>query len=92
MKEVKLKVFGKVQGVFYRDTVRKKALSLGLSGFARNEQDGSVTVVARGSENGLGELLKAAEQGSSKAQVAKMEVEWRECKESEDEPNSFEVI
>lgn len=92
MKEIKLKVLGKVQGVFYRDTIRKKALLLGLSGFAKNETDGSVTVLARGGEDSLKDLLKTAEEGSKGAQVEEVLVEWHEFEEVSDEPVKFDIL
>ncbi len=42
------RVFGNVQGVGFRPTLRRQALSLGLCGYARNMPDGSVEVVAEG--------------------------------------------
>ncbi|GAB6944023.1 SelD-related putative sulfur metabolism protein [Vulcanisaeta sp. JCM 14467] len=45
---VEAKVFGNVQGVGFRPTLRRQALSLGLTGYARNLSDGSVEVVVEG--------------------------------------------
>jgi acylphosphatase len=42
------RIEGRVQGVFYRANTQKLADQLGLTGFARNEEDGTVTVVACG--------------------------------------------
>ncbi len=78
MKEIKLVITGKVQGVFYRDTIKKRALELGLVGFAKNEADGSVTVVAQGERPALEELIKTAQIGSRSSQVAEIHPEWRE--------------
>ena len=47
-KTVKILVKGKVQGVFFRANVRKKALELGLVGYAKNLENGDVEVVAQG--------------------------------------------
>ena len=41
-------VSGKVQGVYYRDTVRRKALAQAISGWVRNLSDGRVEVMATG--------------------------------------------
>ena len=46
-------VQGNVQGVIYRFNTQKKALELGLKGYAKNLPDGSVEVVAEGSEEKL---------------------------------------
>ena len=45
---VRLRIRGRVQGVFYRDSTRREAQRLGLRGWVRNRSDGSVEVVALG--------------------------------------------
>ncbi len=50
-------VKGKVQGVFFRVSTRNKALELGLSGFVRNEADGSVYLEVEGEQKNTDELL-----------------------------------
>lgn len=49
-------VSGRVQGVGYRYFVLRHAEELGLAGFARNQADGSVEVLAEGEANALGKL------------------------------------
>jgi len=49
-------VHGRVQGVGYRYFVWRQAEALGVTGFARNRADGSVEVVAEGSEQALADL------------------------------------
>ena len=44
-----LKIFGRVQGVFFRASVRAKAEELGLAGWVENMPDGSVKITAEGS-------------------------------------------
>ena len=63
-------VSGRVQGVFFRASTRDKALSLGLSGYARNLADGRVEVVACGSGDALGELEAWLHEGPRMAQVS----------------------
>ena len=53
MKHLEIKIFGKVQGVFFRSSARQKAGELGLSGFAENLADGSVEIEAEGGESGF---------------------------------------
>lgn len=43
-----MKIFGRVQGVFFRDFVQRKAKELNLSGWVENEPDGTVQIVAEG--------------------------------------------
>jgi acylphosphatase len=50
-------LFGTVQGVFLRRTIAHHAKQLGLSGFVRNEKDGTVYIEAEGEKEKL-ELLK----------------------------------
>jgi acylphosphatase len=62
-------VQGRVQGVGYRYFVLREAANLGVSGFARNRPDGSVEVVAEGSDEVLGDLEERLRQGPAFAQV-----------------------
>ena len=57
MKSIKILVSGKVQGVFFRDGTRRKAMELGLNGYAKNLPDGDVEVVAQGNEDKINELV-----------------------------------
>ena len=50
MTRVHIVVLGKVQGVYFRQSTRQQALALGVSGWVRNRNDGSVEVVAEGPE------------------------------------------
>ena len=57
MLHYKIRVEGRVQGVFFRVSTQKEAQRLGLKGFVRNEPDGSVYIEAEGDENKLEQLL-----------------------------------
>ena len=63
MKRLHLVVSGKVQGVFYRDFVRREAEKLGVKGFVKNLGDGTVEVVAEGDETILKKLVAACKKG-----------------------------
>ena len=67
-------VSGRVQGVFYRDSTRREARALGLSGWVRNLFDGRVEVLACGSEQQLGVFAKWLEIGPEYAKVTNIEV------------------
>ncbi len=73
MAHLDIKVFGRVQGVFFRDSARMKAEELGLAGFARNEPDGSVYIEAEGEEDALKEFLAWCGKGPEFAKVTKVE-------------------
>ena len=88
MKRLHLIIHGKVQGVFFRDYVKKTADSLDLKGFVKNNSDGTVEVVAEGSEEKLKKLLDQCRQGSSSSKVDKTEDSWEEASASFD---SFEI-
>lgn len=62
-------VQGRVQGVGYRYFVMREAANLGVSGFARNRPDGTVEVVAEGSDDVLSDLEARLRQGPAFAQV-----------------------
>ncbi len=59
-----LRITGRVQGVSYR------ARTLGLSGWVRNESDGSVTALIQGPEEAIAALIRAAQDGPTAARVS----------------------
>lgn len=69
-------VRGYVQGVGYRYYVLQHARALGLTGFARNEPDDSVTVVAEGSSSLLTHLIDALRRGPEGADVQDVQTSW----------------
>lgn len=73
MKRIHLIIHGRVQGVFFRDYVRKEADKLGAVGFVRNLPDGTVEVIAEGAEDKLKKLSDACKRGSFLAKVEKVE-------------------
>ena len=71
-----IKVEGKVQGVWFRDSTMKKARSLGLSGTVKNLLDGSVAVEVEGEDNKkIEELISWLHKGPEKAEVTRVHVE-----------------
>lgn len=64
-----IKVTGTVQGVWFRDSTRRKALELGVAGFVRNEPDGSVYIEAEGEKEALDKLVAWCAVGPPKAEV-----------------------
>ncbi|HSD27746.1 MAG TPA: acylphosphatase [Vicinamibacteria bacterium] len=68
-------VEGRVQGVGYRYFVMRQADALGVSGYARNRADGSVEVVAEGSEAAMADFEARLRQGPSFAEVTSLERE-----------------
>ena len=70
MRAYAVTVKGLVQGVFFRASTKKKADELSLSGFVRNERDGSVYIEVEGDEPGLEEFLEWCRHGPPQASVA----------------------
>jgi acylphosphatase len=63
-------VEGRVQGVGYRAATLRRASELGLSGWVRNRDDGTVEVEAEGNLQALGELRLWCEKGPVAARVS----------------------
>ena len=72
-------VNGQVQGVFFRASAKEEAEKLGLVGWAKNEPDGSVKIVAEGEEEGLKKLVEWVKLGTKFSRIDKVEVEWGEA-------------
>jgi acylphosphatase len=68
-------VRGRVQGVFFRASARNEALHLGLTGYARNLDDGRVEAVARGDAAALDEFQRWLQRGPPAARVDEVLVE-----------------
>ncbi len=74
-----LRIYGQVQGVFFRASTESEARRLGLTGWVRNRPDGSVEVVAEGPKATLEELAAWCRHGPPRAQVDRLDVEWSEA-------------
>ena len=75
---LRARISGHVQGVGFRWFVSEQAHLLGCTGYTRNNADGTVDVVAEGSQALLEELLRRLQRGPAGAGVAGVEAEWRE--------------
>jgi acylphosphatase len=71
-------VWGVVQGVFFRGTCRRQALNHGLTGWVRNNPDGSVEAVFEGSSPDVEALIAWMRQGPRHAQVETTDVTMEE--------------
>jgi acylphosphatase len=63
-----------VQGVFFRDSTRRRAESIGVAGWVRNTPDGTVEAVFEGEPEAVAELVEFCRRGPGKAEVASVEV------------------
>lgn len=75
MQSVKLQVIGKVQGVSFRMSTLEKARSLNISGWVKNEPDGSVVIYAQGSSRSMSIFIEWCHQGPTFAKVQKVLIE-----------------
>ncbi len=73
-KAVRIRVTGKVQGVWFRAWTVDKATALGLDGWVRNRQDGTVEAVAVGAPNIVDQFVNACRKGPPAARVEMVEV------------------
>jgi acylphosphatase len=69
-----LLISGRVQGVWFRESMRQEAIKLGVTGWVRNVPDGRVEAVICGEQIILERLLKWTENGPPMAKVASVEV------------------
>ncbi len=73
-KRVHVVVSGRVQGVLYRDSVRRRADELGLSGWVRNMGDGRVEAVFEGEADAVKNAIAYAREGPPFARVSDVEL------------------
>jgi acylphosphatase len=72
-------VHGRVQGVFFRDSTRRVALEMDLTGMVRNLMDGTVKIIAEGPRTQLDRFVLWTHQGPSSAVVDNLDVEFDEA-------------
>jgi acylphosphatase len=75
-KRIEAAIYGRVQGVSFRYYTQREAIRLNLTGWVANESDGSVRVVAEGSEDSLKKLINFLHIGSPGAAVDKVNCTW----------------
>lgn len=64
---------GRVQGVYYRESMCRKAAELGVTGWVRNHRDGTVEAMVQGSAEAVQQMLAWAQRGPEMASVTEME-------------------
>lgn len=68
-KTVHARITGRVQGVWFRAWTRDEAQARGLSGWVRNEEDGTVTALLSGPAREVDAMVEALHRGPSRARV-----------------------
>ena len=71
----RVRISGRVQGVFFRDTCRREAASRGVSGWVRNCSDGSVEAWFEGPPDAVASMVSWAGRGPSRAEVSDVSVD-----------------
>ena len=75
LKTVSITVSGKVQGVFYRQSTKEIAKTLGINGEVKNMQNETVLIIATGTEQQIEEFIQWCWRGPEKAKVSNVIVE-----------------
>ena len=78
MQRRRVVVQGHVQGVFFRETVRRRALAGKVAGYVRNRPDGSVEAVFEGERDAVERLVEFCREGPRGARVDWVDVENEE--------------
>jgi len=73
-----VQITGQVQGVGFRWYTTQRADSHAVTGWVRNNADGSVTVYAEGGRGAIESFLSELRSGPSSARVTDMDIDWRE--------------
>jgi len=88
MRVLKAKVYGKVQGVWFRKYTLDSARDIGVVGMVKNLVDGTVLVNASGKDENLRKFKELLENGSPNSRVDKIDYSWED---SSVEYSTFEI-
>ncbi|MBI5659817.1 MAG: acylphosphatase [Nitrosomonadales bacterium] len=70
-----LVIRGRVQGVFFRDSMRREAQRLGVAGWVRNRSDGAVEAVVQGEAAAVDAIVRWSRHGPDLARVERVDIE-----------------
>jgi acylphosphatase len=74
----RVRAHGRVQGVFFRDSLRRAAQAAGVAGWAVNRPDGTVEAVLEGEEVAVERLVELCRAGPGHAEVTRLDVAGEE--------------
>lgn len=83
----RLVIHGRVQGVYFRDSMRQLARRHGVTGWVRNRSDGSVEAMVQGKPDAVEKIIKWAHRGPDAAKVIGVQIE-----EAEGQFDSFDLL
>jgi acylphosphatase len=72
----RVSIEGRVQGVFFRHHTQEVAQRLGLTGWVKNRNDGTVEALFEGEKGRIDQVIQWCHRGPSQAWVKKVTVEW----------------
>ncbi len=78
MKRAHVKIYGRVQGVWFRASTKEMADKLGIKGWVRNMPDGTVEAVFEGDDKSVEKIIEWCHRGPPLARVDRVEVEYEE--------------
>jgi len=84
MKAVKVIIYGKVQGVGFRNFVFLHAKRLNIKGYVKNNPDGTVEAVFEGDEDNINKIIELCKRGPERARVDKIDIKDTEIKNYQD--------
>lgn len=73
MRTLRLVIHGRVQGVWFRESMRQKAEQLGITGWVRNRADGTVEAVVQGDDANIAAMVRWARAGPPQASVTRLD-------------------
>jgi acylphosphatase len=73
MQTRRLVIHGRVQGVWFRESMRQKAEQLGVTGWVRNRADGTVEALVQGGDASVAAMLEWARVGPPQARVTRVD-------------------
>ncbi|OWY21336.1 acylphosphatase [Sphingobacteriales bacterium UPWRP_1] len=87
-KSIRITIHGRVHGVWFRQSAMRMAVQLGITGFVRNEPDGTVYIEAEGNDNALFGFITWCHSGPELAEVSHVSIEEQAVKHY----TQFEVL
>ena len=72
---LRLLIYGRVQGVSFRESMRREAQNLAISGWVRNRHDGTVEALVHGESADVDSIVRWAKHGPEFAYVERVEIE-----------------
>ncbi|MEM4270696.1 MAG: acylphosphatase [Candidatus Pacearchaeota archaeon] len=73
-KAVRVEIFGTVQGIFFRNFIKESADKLGIKGYVRNREDGSVEAWFEGNSQDVDKMIEICKDGPEHTIIKKIDI------------------